>query len=62
MTMYIKEKTVNKHNISIRQEKDESCYRVRDIEIGYNAPDSDLIYPTLEKAKNRFNALCRKYK
>lgn len=62
MTIYIKEKTINKHNISIRQEKGESCYRVRDIEIGYNRADSDLIYPTFEKAKTRFYALCSKYK
>ncbi len=62
MTIYIKEKTINKHNISIYQNKFESVYHVRDIEIGYNCADSDLIYPTFEKAKSRFYALCSKHK
>lgn len=62
MTVYIKGKTVNNHNITIRQEKFEDVYRVRDYDIKCECVDSDIIYPTYEKAKSRFYALCSKHK
>lgn len=62
MTIYIKEKTVKNHSITIRQEKFEDVYRVRDYDIKCECIDSDNIYPSFEKAKSRFYSLCSKYK
>ena len=62
MTIYIKSENVANHNITIRQEKFEDVYRVRDYDIKCECIDSDLIYPTFDKAKTRYNYLCRKYR
>lgn len=61
MTFYFKEKEVNNHIISIRQEKYENVFRVQDYDKEYNCIDSDIIYPDWKKANTRFNALCRKH-
>lgn len=55
-------KTANGHNISIRQEAFSEAYRVRDYDIKAQRTDSERIYPTMQKAKARYNALVRKYK
>ena len=63
MTVTIKQTNVNGVSIQIDSEKFETCYHVRASQVfsdgtcGYYF--TDLIYPTMEKAKARFNYLRR---
>ena len=63
MTFTIKSEKVGRYLIEIMQEKFESSYHVamyeEQSEDLYGYPITDRYYPTIEKAKTRFNALKR---
>ena len=62
MTITFMSDTIRGHHIAIKQEKFSPSYHVIDYDTRAQRTDSDRIYSTMQKAKTRYNALCRKYK
>lgn len=65
MTIVIQSVDIDNYCISIEQDKYESCYKVRvnefiDKAIRYCRVINEHYYPTLAKAKRRFNYLKRR--
>lgn len=62
MTITFMSDTIRRHHIAIKQEKFSPSYHVIDYDIKAQRTDSERIYPTMQKAKTRYNALVRKYR
>lgn len=62
MTITFTSDTIKGHHIAIKQEKIFPSYHVIDYDMRAQRTDSERIYPTMQKAKARYNALVRKYR